>query len=55
MVADLSAGLNEAVAAGSVPLAQVEETARQTFLWESRAWTDVFECTGWSTGEPQDL
>jgi hypothetical protein len=47
MVANLSAGLNDAVAAGNVPLHTVEEIARQTFLWEFRAWTDAWECKGW--------
>lgn len=47
-VETLSAGLNQAYALdSSVPLATLETIARQDFMWESRAWTDVYECIGW--------
>ena len=54
-VETLSAGLNQAYAADSrVPLATLETIARQDFMWESRAWTDVWECIGWDNPQHQD-
>lgn len=54
-VETLSAGLNQAYAAdSSVPLATLETIARQDFMWESRAWTDVWECIGWDNPQHQD-